>query len=80
MIKDDREESAGGYVDSGDELIKRFLPENKNTPISMGCGESYFRIDLIIRIERAAIIGDEVVCSNWKIRLKKPRFRQKYKV
>ena len=80
MIEDDWEESAGGDIDSGDKLIEDFLPENKNTPICMGCGESYFRIKLVIRIERVAVVGGEVVGSNWKIRLKKPGFRQEDKI
>ena len=80
MIEDDWEESAGWDINSGDKGIKEILPENKNTPICMGCGESYFRIKFVVRIEGATIFGGEMVGSNSEIRLKKPGFRQEDKI
>ena len=48
VVENDWEESAGGDTDSGDKLIKKSLPKDKNTSMSMVGGEGNFRIKLVV--------------------------------
>ena len=80
MFNNDNKKSAGRYINCSDILVKIGLPENKDTTLGMGRSQGKFWIQLVIRIERTAVLWKKEASGKRKIGLEKPWFRYKYKV
>ena len=80
MFKDNDKNSAGGYIDYSSKLIKIVFPEHKDTTLGTGCGQREFRIQFVIRVERATVFWKKKSGGKMKIRLEEPWFRNEDKV
>ena len=80
VLKDSNKNSAGRYIDYSHKLIKIVFPEHKDTTLGTGCGQREFRIQFVIRVERATVFWKKKSGGKMKIRLEEPRFRNEDKV